>query len=269
MAISYRFCKILEFSRIEGYYKPLQLTIEGTEEEAECKFKVSDTVDPFVIDERSLLLNSELLKKVENPSILKVPKQVTYIPYDAYIDIVINQAGKVYNKPFTRFLSPHQFNIYYLRELGYFLFADTQQDVVTEFVDSMNIDSNSGLKLEPIEVDFDTLRPLVDVITGIWFGDMKEQYLKSAGYFGRHVDRSNPVQEALRDKAKIRSLLFDYTYNFEDLTVSVTKSGSVILYSRIKDPKTKKPDIKSEISLVTQIFVNFILPGIKSSSDSK
>jgi len=56
LTISFRFCKVLEFKNTKGYFRPLQLTIEGTEEEAECKY-IRSNIDDLVFDRSELETN--------------------------------------------------------------------------------------------------------------------------------------------------------------------------------------------------------------------
>src|SRR5690625_2433670 len=111
MAASYRFCKILEFSKEDNYYRPLQLTIEVTEEEAVGKFSRSSQ-EQLVLPSEVLIVKHITLDSFNHNSI-------TLVPYEGYIDLVVNQVGKVYQKNFTRFLRPNEFSIYYLKEFDY------------------------------------------------------------------------------------------------------------------------------------------------------
>jgi hypothetical protein len=262
MTVSYKFCLIKRFSESTDYYKPMQLTIENTEEEAECSFKTSEKPSLEYIKD-------ELITEVPDISVdTKLPEKLSAIPYDVYIDMVVNKKGKVFHSIFYKYLEPNEFVMYHLKEINMMLFAGTQKDVATHFIKEINSDPSSGLELEEIEVDFKSLQPLIPVIIGVWFGDMNKQYLKSAGYFGRHVDKSEEFIKALEDEAEISQLMFDYMFNGQQCTVAVTKKGAVVLYSRIKDSKTKIPDIESEIQLASQIFSNFVLPGLKAKSSS-
>lgn len=257
-AVSYKFCKVKKFTSISGYYKPVQLTLEGMEEEAECKFQKTETEYSYTRDNLSV----KQLDIISN-EINQIPDQIIVNLYKAYVDIVVNKKGKVFHEIFYKYLEPNEFIIYYVKEINIFIFGSASKDAVNQFIDYVNTDKNSGLELEPIEVDFKALQPLIPVIIGVWFGDMNKQYLKTAGYFGNHVDRSKEFTEAIEGKAKISQLLFNYEFKNEFFTVAVTRKGAVVLYSRIKDEKTKTPDIQSEIQLALQIFINFILPGIQ------
>jgi hypothetical protein len=259
LTISFRFCKVLEFKNTKGYFRPLQLTIEGTEEEAECKY-IRSNIDDLVFDRSELETNPV---NIDQSIIIKnsdLPPKVTISHYDGYIDLVVKKKGKVFNQVFYRYLEPNEFIIYHIKELNLFMFG-AAQDVVDGFIREMNSNPGSGMKLEAIEIDFTSLQPLIPVIIGVWFGDMNKQYLRTAGYFGKNVDKSEEFNKALQGNAKISQLLFNYTFKNEPYTVGITRTGSVILYSRVKDPKTKIPDQRSEIQLAIQILINFILPG--------
>lgn len=257
MPVSYRFVKVIKFGHREGYTKPIQLTLDGFEEEAECRYKLHPKYKQFSIKSSALTAIQPSLNQQFSYSL---SDEIKVIPYECYIEIIINKRGKVFHTEFNRYLEANEFIFYFLPELDMFLFA-AQREVVDEFVKVMNSDPNSELELLPLDVNYKALQPLIPIITGVWFGDMNKQYLKTAGYFGKNVDKSIEFQQALEDNAKISQLLFDYHFNGETFTIAVTKNSSIILYSRVKYRQTKIPDISSEIQLALQIFVNFIIPG--------
>jgi hypothetical protein len=256
LAVSYRFCLIKAFNNQKEYYKPMQLTLEGMEEEAECKYSLVNTNEITFEKKDFELINPNIVLSREQ--IDNLPNTISLDKYQIYIDILVNKKGKVFHKNFHRYLEPNEFFAYHVKELNIFIFSGTQKDVVKQFVHEINTDPNSGLILEDIEVDFKNLQPLVPVISGVWFGDMNKQFLRSAGYFGRHVDKSEEFKKALDGNAKISQLIFDYLFGKDIYSVGITKDSSIIMYSRIKDKINKIPDIKSEILLTTQIYNNFI-----------
>lgn len=255
MAHSYRFCKVKKFEKTEGYYKPVQLTIEGLEEEAECKFtKTSE----------SIFFQKEEIVSTENPN-EQIYDNLTLLTYNGYLDLVVKKRGKVFQKEFTKYLEPKFFQMYFVKGLELFIFG-ASKEVVDEFIHQINSDPKSGLQLEPIEVDFSLMRSFISIITGVWFGDMNKQYLKTAGYFGSNVDRSKEFQEALDNDAKISQLLFDYSFQGDKYTIGITKDGAVILYANIKDSKTKRTDLRSEIQLALQVYLKFIAKPLSFKS---
>lgn len=255
MAVSYRFAVVNKFNNSE-YFKPIQLTLENMEEEAECKYhlvgenEITFERKDFSITDPEIILTDR--------AHFDLPSSISIDKYQMYIDVVVNKKGKVFHQKFHRYLEPNEFYSYHIKELDILVFGGSQKDVVKQFIYEMNTDPNSGLELENIEVDFKNLQPLIPVISGVWFGDMNKQYLRTAGYFGKHVDKSEEFKRALDDNAKISQLIFDYLFQNERYTVGITKDCSIILYSRIKDRITKIPDIKSEILLAAQIYNNFI-----------
>ncbi len=139
MPVSYRFVRIKEFNNKQSHYEPMQLTLENLEEEAECKYSKSSKHE-FQLLKRNLNINDPLLidtlKKDNNNIIPFIPEQLNMIPYEGYIDLVVNKKGKVFNSVFYKYLEPNEFLFYHLKELN------------------------------KIEVDFSYLQSLIPVITG-------------------------------------------------------------------------------------------------------
>ncbi len=79
-------------------------------------------------------------------------------------------------------------------------------------------------------VDFNLLRPRLEVITGAWFDNMRVSNLSSTGVFGTRVDRSHEFGRAERH-GRLKTLNLLYTFGGTEHLLTVTQSGTVVTFA--------------------------------------
>ena len=131
---------------------------------------------------------------------------------------------------FTEFVSPYRFTAYVVREpdgTQPTFWVRTKDSVATDFVNRLN----TLPEFNAIErrVDFDRLRPRLQMIKGAWFGEMRAANLSSTAVFGTRVDRSAEFRRA-EQQGRLHTLNIHHTHNGIDYLLMVTTSGVVVTY---------------------------------------
>jgi hypothetical protein len=240
LPVVYTICQVEKFKRQDHYSAPTQIRLEGFEEYPESNYN---------------LLNPDFLQL--NYGEDDEPIQVS--SYSVYQDLLVNKYGKVYGREFYSYLIPQQFEMYYLDHLK-ILIINAGKDSVHAFLDRMNSDEGSGFKAKTYDVDFKTLLPLIPVVSGAWVAEIKKPNLKTAGFFGRNVDRDEQFRQAAQEGV-VSSLQFEYSpdcWRHETLKIQITRNGAIVLFTRIIDPKTKKLLVDKEIEVVTELFIKYL-----------
>lgn len=250
--MSYTLCLVNSFKNRDTFRTKQQLTLEGMEENPESYYTLQDG------DYMSLTLRNLGENKIELlPFSDEIEgEQINIMEYSAFQDVKQKRHGRVFGRTFHWYLEPNEFPFYFAESRN-LLLVGAGKDTVDAFLKQMRDDKESGFDAQRFEVDFTLLQPLIPVISGAWVAKMKNQYLKSAGLFGNHVDRSEEFKAAVRS-GQISSLMFHYPYQGSDLQIAITKSGSIIFYTRIKNPVNKKPDIQAELTVAIEIYERFL-----------
>lgn len=237
MAISYTICKVDKFENQQKYYVTNQTTLIGVEILPESYYEISD----------------EFFSSVSvNGESCPVKK------YTAFQDVRQNKHGRVANYCFSWYLEPHEFPMYYFPHYKLMILA-TGKNTVEAFLNQMSNDKESGFSCTRIDVNFKKIQSLLPIINGAWFAELekKKQYLRSAGLFGHHVDKSEEFKAAA-EAGVISSLSLPYSFNGNELQLSITRNGAIVFYNRIKNPVDKIFNIQSELSLAIDLYHKFI-----------
>lgn len=140
--------------------------------------------------------------------------------------------GRAQGTTFQEFVSPYKFMMYVMREAdGQFptLWVRTKGTVATDFVDRLNQYMREEFYALEKRLDFDLLRPHVQVIKGAWFGEMRAANLSSTAVYGTRVDRSAEFQRAER-QGRLHSLTILHNYDGVDYLLMVTVTGGIVTY---------------------------------------
>ena len=89
-------------------------------------------------------------------------------------------------------------------------------------------------------------------MTGVWVSKLNHANLKSAGYFGYHVNKSKEVEEAIKDGV-LSSVQIKYIYpsTNEEHTILISKKGTITLYDAYNQ-------IEDELDIVMSVYNEII-----------
>lgn len=131
---------------------------------------------------------------------------------------------------FTEFVSPYRFATFLFHEpdgAQPTFWVRTKDAVATDFVHRLN--TLPGFNAIERRVDFERLRPRLQMIKGAWFGEMRAANLSSTAVFGTRVDRSAEFQRAER-QGRLHTLNIHHAHNGIDYLLMVTTSGVIVTY---------------------------------------
>jgi hypothetical protein len=140
------------------------------------------------------------------------------------------------------------------------LIVRTKGKVAHDFIKRMN-GSRSGFTVEPREIDFERLRPLVASMKGAWFKDMKAANVTSTGLFGPRVDKSSEFKHA-ENIGTLNAVLTNYPFEEIAYTIMITGSGGLVLYDNFETDETALP-------VVDDIRINFLEDSWAEATDKR
>jgi hypothetical protein len=88
-----------------------------------------------------------------------------------------------------------------------------------------------GFSARHVKMDFDQLRPKLQLIRGAWFSAMKSPNLSSAGVFGHKVDQSDEFRRA-EASGKLSNLMVEIPVESGTHTMMLTADGGITLYNQ-------------------------------------
>lgn len=138
--------------------------------------------------------------------------------------------GRAQGIRFQEFVSPYTFTMYVIHESNGdhpTLWVRTKDKVATDFVRRLN--TLPGFLAIERRIDFNLLRPRLDMIKGAWFAEMQAANLSSTAVFGTRVDRSDEFQRA-ELQGRLRTLTVLHNYGGTDYLLMVTTDGTVVAY---------------------------------------
>jgi hypothetical protein len=143
--------------------------------------------------------------------------------------VKLKYPGRVREIQFSEYVAPYNFPIFVVQNSDGepSLIVQTKGKVASDFIKRMTIASDF-LALER-QLDFQILRPQLQVITGAWFAQMQGDNISSTAVFGAHVDRSSEFIDASR-VGTLRVLYGPYECNDSTFPLSIHSNGGVVLY---------------------------------------
>src|SRR5690606_10151826 len=183
---------------------------------------------------------------------IQLAKRDFYNGFDLYRchhDFKIKMHGKAFYKFFSYFFRPVDFSLFYNPKIKIALMS-VNSKIGLDFIQKLN--NFNHHELNPIEVDFNYILPKITEMTGVWVSRINHANLKSAGYFGHHVDKSKEVEEAIKDGV-LSSVLIKYISptTKEEHTILISKKGTITLYDTYNQ-------IEDELDLVMSVYNDII-----------
>ncbi|GGB51814.1 hypothetical protein GCM10011409_31730 [Lentibacillus populi] len=211
----------------------------------------------FKKDNFLIPIQQELLEN-EGESVVSIDLNYTnfHLKFDQYIchnDYIHNTRGRVFNKDFNYYLEPLSFYSYY-KEDENLLFIQTKTDAALDFISKLS--RTKEYNLETVKIDFKSMIPLITEVAGAWIADLKRAHLKTAGYFGHNVHRSEEYKESAAE-GNVSSIQMKYISlkSGKEHYIAISKKGSIILYDTF-------PTIEDEIDIVYEVYEQFIKPHL-------
>lgn len=204
----------------------------------------------FLIPIQEELLENEGESEVS----IKLHQENFHLEFDQYLchnDFIHNTRGRVFNRDFNYYIEPISFYSYY-RKSEDLLFVQTKTKVALDFITRMN--NTKKYILNPVNINFNKIIPHITEVAGVWIADLKKINLKTAGYFGPNVHRSEEYKEAAAE-GNVSSIHIKYISdnNSREYYVVISGKGSIILYDSFET-------LEEEINLVNEIYHKFIYP---------
>lgn len=214
------------------------------------KFKKDDFLLPMQIDLLEDEVEGEALTSINQSS---DNFHIEFEQYKCHHDFKHNKSGRVFQQNFSYYFEPLNFYTYHNSNEN-LAFIRTKTEVALDFIEKLNTTGEYDLK--PIEINFEKMIPHIDEIGGAWFANLRKAHLKSAGYFGPHVNKSEEYKEAARE-GHVSSIQINYInrVNSNEYTVLISKKGSIVLYDRFET-------LEEELELVDQICARLIRPHV-------
>ncbi|MDY7044390.1 hypothetical protein RVS70_09250 [Virgibacillus sp. M23] len=173
--------------------------------------------------------------------------------YRCHHDFVHNKSGRVFNKSFTHYFEPIDFYTYYNENIN-LAFIQAKTEISLDFIHKLNLTKN--YEMGPVNIDFRKMIPHITEVAGAWIADLKRAHLKTAGFFGPNVHKSEEYIEAASE-GDVSSIQMKYISQKtkEEHFVTISKKGSIVLYETF-------PTIEEEIDIVYEIYDKFINPHV-------
>lgn len=208
--------------------------------------------DNFLVPIQNELLDNEGVSEIS----VKIQHTNFHDSFDQYQcrhDFKHNKSGRVFGRSFNYYFEQLKFYTYYSEELNLSL-IQTKTDAAIDF--SQKLNETEHYIFRPIELDFSKVIPHITEVAGAWIADLKKTNLKTVGFFGPNVNRSEEYKEAAAE-GNISSLQIRYISSFDQREhyVGLSKKGSIILY-------TVLPTIEDELNLVLDIYNKLIKPHL-------
>ena len=135
------------------------------------------------------------------------------------------------------------------------LLVKTKKKVAADFTKRLNTKIDAFV-VRPTSLDFDCLRPRLELIRGAWFGNIRQPHLASAGVFGQHVDLSDEFKHA-EEVGELKNLLIELQAGESTHTVMVTGGGGIVLYYSYQ---TVEDEVHVAVSALNGILAGCLQP---------
>lgn len=198
-------------------------------------------------------VQDKIIKDEGDPEIsLKLNRENFYLDFDQYFchhDYKQKKYGKAFDMYFNYFFEPLDFYLYYNKDSSFCL-IQTRTKVAIDFLKELN--KTGDFDLQTVKIDYSKMYPIINEISGAWIADLKGDYLKTAGLFGHHVDKSEEFKQAAKEgEVSSLRLRFINENSKEEHAVGISRKGAIVLYDNFNQ-------IEDEINLVIEIYNKLI-----------
>lgn len=175
--------------------------------------------------------------------------------YVAHHEMKVKMIGKVFGRTFNEFLRPFDFPFYYNEERS-LLVVQAPKEISHDFISTLNECRQVDFEANRYEVDISKILPRLPMITGVWVGGLEDQYLKTAGYFGPHVNRASELQAKLL-VGQVKTVMIHEPLgpSGDDVRVAITRYGGVVVYTRFEVDE-------HALDVALTVFDKYVLPTL-------
>ncbi|MCL7871009.1 hypothetical protein [Bacillus altitudinis] len=174
-----------------------------------------------------------------------------FAKYKCHHDFKQNKTGKVFGKKFNYYFEPLNFDTYFSPNDN-LAFISTKTEASLDFMKYLN--SSKHFKMEPIQIDFSKIYPLILEVAGAWIADIQKVHLRTAGYFGPNVHKSDEFKAAANEgNVSSVNIKFCSAIDNEEYQITISKKGSITLYDSFKSPF-------EELRLVLEVYNRLLNP---------
>ena len=174
---------------------------------------------------------------------------------DRYIadhEILVKTMGRANGQCFSQYYEPHRFPFYHDHRRGLAYLA-VKKNVAKSFLIAAGLNE----AWPAISIDYEAMLPFLPPITGAWFSELQLQYIRSAGYFGQHIDRSDQYKlaEAIGKTSVLYVNVAFPNPSGPEYRVGITAEGSVTIDQTLELEE-------DELDLVCHVYDAYIEPTL-------
>lgn len=210
-------------------------------------------VNKFNTDNFEVPMIGSLVEFEGDPEInFKINKHDFHDGFDQYSchhDYKVKTFGKVYNNTFNYYFLPKDFNMFYNKN-SKLIIISLKSDIALDFIKNLN--QHRFFDLSPIKIDFKAIAPYITEMSGVWVSGLNRTHVKTVGYFGPYVNKSEEFIEASRE-GEVSSVQMQYVYpkTGEEHTINISQKGTITLYDNFER-------IEDELDIIISVYNNII-----------
>lgn len=161
-------------------------------------------------------------------------KMDSLLIYNCHYDKKVKKRIKIsYELIYDSYFEPSDFKIYYNKEKKV-IFVGASSELTLAFCKELN--DSCLFKLQGFKFDMKDIISKIDLISGLWIGEIKEMHLKSVGFYGENVNHSKKAQDTLNDsETEISSFIATYYSSFfgREFSLLFSKKGSITIHDSL------------------------------------
>lgn len=219
MVSSYLLCDINNFYNKDNYLKPIQQELLPNEGKPEVRVELKS----------NFFHNG-------------------FKQYRCHHDFRHNVFGKVYGHEFNYFLEPLDFNMFKNDDIA---LISVRKEVALDFINHLS--ETGHYNLDPVEVNFTNMYPLITEVSGAWIADLKRAHVRTAAFFGSNVNKSTDFLDAASE-GNVSSIRINFVFRGREYSILISKDGIVVI-------QTLVDTFEDEIDLVMDIYEKLINPA--------
>lgn len=223
MPQSFLIRRVIKNPPVDYFEAPIQTAIPGEDETANTSYR---------------LVQSSFIDSIDR--------------YIAHHELLVKKIGRAHGRMFNFYYEPYDFPFYYDNKRN-LIYIGTNKEVAKSFLEHIGREKD----WEAVPIDYEAMTPFLPPITGAWFCELKLQYVSSAGYFGRHVDRSDEFKKAAKN-GHISVLYINVPWpdnNSPDFRVGITSKGSIVIAQKFELEE-------HQLELVSHVYDTYIAPTL-------
>lgn len=153
--------------------------------------------------------------------------------YQTHFDLKKMAQGRVFEREFTYYFEPHDFESYFNESDGIFIIS-AKKDVSINLMKELNhlspIDGRvKPYKLETIPVNFQEVISRSSDVSGVW-AKVDRTNVETQAFFGTNVN-DDPEVKAIIDRGHTSYVQISITYTDIEHKIGITKEGNIVFFT--------------------------------------